>query len=74
MYANKRECNRNGGGKGDDDENTITNNHNDNIDRDGRKERTMAAMKMFEETIEKKFSQLREEQMEQISSMFMMEG
>ena len=37
----------------------------------------MAAIKMFEENIEKKFGQLREEQMEQMeqrSSMFMMEG
>ena len=74
MYANEQDRIRNGGGNDDDGENNNANNHNDDRDRDGGEERTMAAMKMFEENIEKKFGQLREEQIEQRLSMFMMEG
>ena len=48
MYANKQDRIRNGGVNDEDG-----GNNNGDRDRAGREERTMAAMKMFEENIEK---------------------
>ena len=54
IYANKRDSIRNGGGQKNDNKNNNANNHNDDRVRDDGEEKTMAEMKMFEETIEKK--------------------
>ena len=74
IYANERDSICNGGGNKNNNKNNNANNHNDDRVRDDREEKTMSAMKMFEETIEKKICQLREEHMENRLSMFMTEG